>query len=238
MSATSETGLEAIALFESLTSDELKSINQRCRWHRYNAHEVILERDSENRDVFFVIDGTVRVVNYSISGREIAFANVHAGSYFGELSAIDGRPRSASVVAATACRLAALSPEIFRRLVKDHAVLAEQVMMRLAAIVRSCDERIMDLSTLRAVNRVYAEIVRLAEPDIVAPANFVVRPMRTHSEIASRISTTRETVARVLGHLASDGVVERKGKTLYIRDMTRLQQLAAGGEELERDLAR
>ena len=49
--------------------------------------------------------------------------------------------------------------------------------------------------------------------------------MRTHAEIASRVSTTRETVARAMAQLSTAGIVERKGKTLYIRDRERLAHM-------------
>ncbi len=231
-------GLEVIELLSELDPETLRSIEQRCRWHSYGGNAAVLDRNSQNRDVFFVVMGAVRIVNYSTSGREIAFANIRKGGYFGEIAALDGEPRSASVVTIEDCRLASLSPEIFRTLLLDYPEIAVQVTTRLATIIRLCDDRIMDLSTVRAVHRVYAEVVRLAEPDMVAPGNWVVRPMRTHAEIASRISTTRETVARVLGQLATDGIVERKGKTLYIRDHPRLLKLAERGADAEEDLAR
>lgn len=233
-----DAGLEGIELLSGLDSEHLRELAKRCRWYSYRANETVLDRSSDRRDVFFVISGAVRIVNYSSSGREIAFANVRAGGFFGELSAIDGGERSASVVAREASRLASLSPDIFARILREKSDVATRVMMRLAAIIRSCDDRIMDLSTLRAVHRVYSEVLRLAEPDVVAPKNWVVRPMRTHSEIASRISTTRETVARVLSQLAADGIVERKSRTLYIRDHQRLAKLAQSGADLEDGIAR
>ncbi len=49
--------------------------------------------------------------------------------------------------------------------------------------------------------------------------------MPIHGDIASRVSTTRETVARVLSDLAREGVVARSGNTLIIRDVARLEQL-------------
>ncbi len=231
-------GLGSIELLAAVSEEQIRQLEQRCRWLSYSAQETILDRDSDNRDVFFVIDGSVRVVNFSSSGREIAFANVRSGGYFGELSAIDGNARSATVVATAKCRLAAMSPGAFKRLLTDFPKISELVLLRLTTIIRACDDRIMDLSTLRAVHRVYTELVRLVEPDIVAPSNYVIRPMRTHADIASRVSTTRETVARVLSQLASEGVVERKGKTLYIRDMDRLNAMAKFGDEAEQGLAR
>ena len=230
--AKGETGSElgVIEILSDLEPAILGRLDKRCRWYRYAAQEMILDRaESEIHDVFFVIEGAVRIVNYSALGREIAFANIRKGGFFGELAAIDGSPRSASVVAIEECRLASLAPNAFRSVLLDHPEIAVKVILQLATIVRRCDARIMDLSTQRAVHRVHAELLRLAEPDIVAPSNWVVRPMQPHSEIASRVSTTRETVARALSQLAGAGIVERKGKTLYIRDYERLTELVESG---------
>ena len=145
------------------------------------------------------------------------------------MAAIGDAPRSANVVAIEDCRLASLTPATFRRLIVDHPELALGVIERLADIVRRCDRRIMDLSTMGAMNRIYGELVRLAKPDARDRSAMVVRPMRTHSEIASIVSTTRETVARAMAQLASAGIVERKGKTLFIRDPDLLAHLPRAG---------
>ena len=69
------------------------------------------------------------------------------------------------------------------------------------------------------------EILRLAQPDPVMGHNWVVYPLPTQANIASRIGTTRETVARMISRLAAEGIVERKSKSLYIRDRDRLEAL-------------
>jgi CRP-like cAMP-binding protein len=221
-----ERSLSAVALFEGLPAAEVEGLESRCNWSHFAAGEQIIDRDSDNRDVFFVVRGTVQIVNFSTSGREIAFANVEAGGYFGELSAIDGQPRSASVVAVTDCDIGTITPIVFTRILVRNSTVAMRVLQRLANIIRISDDRIMNLSTLRAVQRVYVELLRLTAPDAAVPNLWVIRPMLSHSEIASRASTTRETVARVLGQLALGKIVERKGKALYIRDRTKLERLA------------
>ncbi len=95
--------LDGIRLFESLSPDELHAIERQCVWRHFGANDNILDQDNEDRDVYFVVRGTVQVVNYSMSGRKIAPARIPAGSYFGELAAIDAQPRSANVVAADDC---------------------------------------------------------------------------------------------------------------------------------------
>lgn len=92
--------LDGVAILASLKPDELRNLERRCRWRRCGRNEQILDKDSDDRDVYFVVRGAVQVVNFSLTGREVALARVPAGGFFGELSAIDGKPRSATVVAA------------------------------------------------------------------------------------------------------------------------------------------
>lgn len=81
---TRERSLASIKLLVNLPPDELVMVEQRCRWWRFAPGEQIIDRDSDNRDVFFVVGGQVRIVNFSTSGREIAYATIEPGSYFGE----------------------------------------------------------------------------------------------------------------------------------------------------------
>ncbi|MCG8493292.1 MAG: Crp/Fnr family transcriptional regulator [Sneathiellales bacterium] len=216
--------LDNIELLQDLSADERQKIVALCSWKTYSSNEQILERSSTSRDVFFVVDGSVNVVNYGVSGREVAYATVGAGQYFGELSAIDGKPRSANVIANKKCLLASLSPENFSDFLLQHPEIMMQVMQRLARIIRINDDRILDLSTLGAVQRVCQELLRMAEPDPVTPNSWLIYPMPTQSVIASRVSTTRETVARVLGQLAGDDLVLKKGKNLYLKDKAGIEE--------------
>ena len=215
-----------IRLLASLPAAELAALEQRCRWRRYHAGEQILDRDSATRDVLFISQGRIRVVNYAASGREIAFAVVEAGGHVGELSAIDGEGRSAAVVAVTDCLVGSLSAEAFNALLERHAVVAVALLRHLSRIIRIGDERIAELSVLGAVPRVYRELLRLARPDPVDPNAWRIAELPTQQDIASRVGATRETVARALGQILSAGVVQRRGRILLIRDREMLEELS------------
>ncbi|WP_339632392.1 Crp/Fnr family transcriptional regulator [uncultured Sneathiella sp.] len=210
--------LDKIELLKELTPQERAGIASKCAWRTFGANEQILERSTDSRDMFFVVEGSVNIVNYGVSGREVTYASVGEGQYFGELSAIDGHARSANVVANTRCLLASLSPELFQELLMQNPAIMMSVLQRLVRIIRINDDRILDLSTLGAVQRVCQELLRMAEPDPVTANSWLIYPMPTQSVIASRVSTTRETVARVLGQLSHEGMVLKKGKTLYLKD--------------------
>lgn len=218
--------LAKIALLEGLSEAALTDLARVARWHRFEEGEIIFDRQSDCRGVYLVIEGEVDVVNFSSQGREIAYARVKAGDFFGELSAIDGQPRSANIVAQTDCRIAELSRETFYELLRQQNAVAFRVLEKMVRIIRTADERIMDLATLGAHQRVCIELLRLAKPDPVKPGCWMIYPLPTQAEIAALASTTRETVARVMGQLVDDGLIRKVHKTVYIDSRDNLAELA------------
>ncbi len=169
--------LVKIGLLSDLADKERRNVEKSCSWKHYRSQEQIIDRHSESSDVFFMVTGKVRVVNYSLSGREITFDDVGDGRYFGELAAIDGEPRSASIMALTDCLVAALPAERFREMMARHPEIALKVMRHLSRLVRTSNGRIMDLSTLAANNRVQAELLRMARPSVRSPNMAAIAPM-------------------------------------------------------------
>ena len=184
--------------------------------------------------VYFVIEGTIRVLNYSSSGRVVRFASVGPGGLLGELSAMDGLPRSATVVADQPSFLAKYPAENFRNLVITVPEFAAALIRRMAEVIRGCDEQMMNLAELTASQRVCLQLLRLAEPDPVAPDSWLVYPLPTQAVLAGDAGTTRETVARVLGRLTEQDLIHRKGRSLYIPRPPEIGKL--GGSRGRRDL--
>ena len=218
--------LDGVVLLQSLSDEDRRALELKCMWLVAKEDDQILSPHVANNHVIFIVEGKVAVVNYSLSGREVNYALFEAGEYLGEMAAIDGGERSATVRALTPCKIAALDPQAFQDLLMAYPAIALQVLQKLAKIVRNCDERIMDLATLSAYQRVYSELLKLVRPDPVRPDSWLIYPLPTQAQIASKASTTRETVARVLSQLQQAGITERKAKTLYIRELERLKTLA------------
>ncbi len=217
--------IQGIGLLQELSESELRALSKDCAWRRYAANEQIIDRQSDTNDVFFIIDGRVRVVNYSLSGRVITLDDIEAGGHFGELAAIDEKPRSASVMALMPCFLAVISKSVFIELVKNHSNVALTVMRDLSSVIRKATERIMDLSTLAANNRVHADLLQLASANMTESGDAVISPIPVHGDVASRVSTTRETVARVMGDLTRQGLVERQRDQLLVKDVSQLREM-------------
>jgi len=231
MTAAGNHSLKGIGILGPMSGDGRHKLESLCRWRDVSRDEQIIDRDSDTGDVFFVVRGKVRVVNYSYTGREVSYDDLGAGAVFGELSAIDGAPRSANVVALENTTVAALSPEQFRQSLADNPDFALGVMVRLVEIIRGSTDRIMDLSTLGAYSRVYAEILRLARETCGEENCAAICPVPVHSDVASRAGTTRETVARALSDLSRKGIAKREGDTLLVGDIEQLEEIVEGPGE-------
>ncbi len=220
-----EETLSGIELFQNLSPDDLKALATRCQWRRYTANQQIVGQMDQTTNVFFIVRGKVRAVIYSLSGKEVTFREISAGGMFGEFSAVDGKPRSANVVALTDTLIASMSANVFWEVLRDYPEVSATTLKRLTSQVRFLSERIFEFSTLAVKNRIHAELLRLARDHMRDENTADISPAPTHAHIASRITTHREAVTRELNDLARAGLIERRGRTLIIRDVTQLTRM-------------
>jgi CRP/FNR family cyclic AMP-dependent transcriptional regulator len=221
----SSLGLRDIELLEGLAPEKLDALARQCVWRNYEAGKRIISRNAADRDVYLLVSGRVRITTYSQGGRQVTFRDISAGDIFGEVAALDDKPRSADVIALDSALLASMSPAVFRRLLAEEPLVGARVMTRFAALVRSLSDRVIDLSTLGVQNRIHAEILRLARAAGVARNRARLEPGPKHADIASQVSTYREQVTRELSALARAGILEKDGAAIVVRDVARLEKM-------------
>ena len=217
--------LAKIAPFSGLDAGSLEAVAGACRFERYDARRQIIAYQDESADVFFVVSGVVRVVIHSVTGKEISYRDLEGGEMFGELAAIDGGERSASVVAVTETLLISMPESAFREAIRSHPSVADAVLKRLARLVRLYSQRLYEMRTLDVQSRIRAELVRLAEDAVAADNTAVISPLPTSADLAARVNTRREAVSRELASLTRRGLIERHQKSLTIRDFAGLNEL-------------
>lgn len=237
---TALTGLRAITLLHGLGDDVLAEVARACRFQRVRARQTVMTRADVEHDCCFVIAGRLRVVALSPGGREVSFRDASAGETIGEMAALDGQPRSATVVALQESLLARVRPADLRALLRAHWPVCERMLKHLAGTARSLTERVYELSTLSVQQRLCAELLRLASNGEPAAAGRVVlRPTPSHNDLATRISSYREQVAREMGELARQGLIQRQREhdaqhdrereVIILEDLRRLAERIEGG---------
>ena len=217
--------LSQIAPFTGLDDESLEAVAETCRFERYEAKRQIIAYQDDSADVFFIVSGTVRIVIHGVSGKEISYRDLDAGEMFGELAAIDGEQRSASVVAVAETLLVAMPETAFRDSIRRHPPVADAVLQRLTRLVRLYSQRLYEMRTLDVPSRIRAELVRLAQASVGDNNTATISPLPTSADIAARVNTRREAVSRELASLTRRGFIKRHQKTLLIRDFAGLNEL-------------
>ena len=113
--------LAGVTMLRDLDADERSSLATKCIFRQVAGGEVVLDRFSASAAVYFLVSGSARVVHYVAEDQEITIATIAAGDTIGEISAIDGRGRSATVVAEHDCVVAELPSDAARSFIEDHA---------------------------------------------------------------------------------------------------------------------
>ena len=217
--------LARIGLFRSLEPQKIQLLDTQCIWRRAERNQWIINYQDTNNDVFFVVSGTVRVKIQAISGREVLLREIDAGEFFGELAAIDSRPRTAGIVAVTDVVVAQMPASVFRAAVHAHADVCDQLLALLVDQIRRLATRVNEFTTLDGRHRIYAELLRLSKPLSGKPEHAVVSPPPTHVDLAGRVSIRREAVAREIKALERSGLIVRRRGALVLTDTARLRQM-------------
>ncbi len=190
---------------------------------------MVVARFSAGNAVYFILAGTGRVVHYLPGEDEITIAVVAEGDTVGEIAAIDGFGRSATIIAEDDMTVAEMPRSEFRDLVIAHGEIAFALLFRWASIIRELDDKFSYVSTISPDQRVYSQLVRLARQEQGGENHWTVRDLPSHQELAEWAQTSRESVAAAIAELYRRGIAERRHKSLVIRDYGTLKSLVMSG---------
>ncbi len=221
-----ERTLRHIHLLGAVPPDMLESLERSCEWQHLSADQIVVDRNDDTSDVYFIVKGRVQILDFVRGGREIVLAEMTAGDTFGEMSAVDKKKRSASVLTTETTVVARLNDEKFRQILTTVPDMAMTLLERFVGMVRTLTTKVTALSSLSPHQRVYMELMRLSEPNPKGDGSWIINRLPGHGEIAEQVGADREAVAAAIGELARAKIVERKFKTLVIKDYSRLQMLS------------
>ena len=203
---TARKSLEVIRILGSLHAAEIAALDLRCHWRRVQRKEWLLHQDHVGTDAYFLTDGVLRIIMSTPGGSDVIVADLKAGDYFGEMTAIDGQPQPAGIVAISDATVACMPASVFRQVLHKHPEVIERVLRDFVTRMRSLHQRVSELHTMPIRDRIYAELKRRSRADPIDERRGLVSPVPRHAEIAARVGTRRETVARELKALERAGV--------------------------------
>ncbi len=193
--------LARVPLFADLDDESLRELSAVARKRVFRQGEVIFHRDDPGQVLYIVKEGKVKIALTSPDGQEVSLTVFGAGECFGELSILDGEPRSADAIALERVELYALQRQDFVNVVMNHPKIAVQVMKVISQRLRQADQQIEDLLFLDVYGRVAKKLLELSETHGVPTAQGVRIELRlTQQELASMVGASRESVNKVMGY--------------------------------------
>ena len=218
--------LARVPLFAEFSEHELQALVSHVRRRRYGADEIVFEQHGPGTTFYLIQTGVIKVYLSSPDGRDIVLAILHAGEFFGELSLIDGLPRSASAAALDPAETLEIGRDDFKRMLGEHHEATYKVCAVLARRLRRSDGIIADAAFLDLRTRLAKRLLELAQ-EFGNPQGGTIELTMTlrQQALADLVGVTRESVNRALGALESEGLVSFvRGKITLLRpeDLARL----------------
>ena len=214
--------LASVPLLSGLEPAELTRFAEMTRERTYPKGSVILFEDDPGDSLFLVKSGRVKVVLIGEDGREVILGILTVGDHFGELSLIDGHPRSAHVIAMDDAQLIVLRREDFRRRVVESPKVAWALLVEISRRLRRADEQIGSLVLLDVDGR----IARLLLDAAAESGGETITKRLTHQTIAQMIGASRETVSRALREFQDNGLIAVHRRQITLANRVGLERLA------------
>ncbi len=210
-----------------LTPEERDRVVRDGRRRRFPRGSTLFNEGERSDRVVVLLSGQVKVSYFTENGREVVLAVRSSGDILGELSAIDGEPRSATATALQPVEALILTVGQFRDILCAHPRVALALLEMLSLRLRDADRKRIEFGAYDSVGRVARRLVELAE-DFGVPDREGVRIalVLTQDELAGWVGTSRKSVGNALQWLRERGLVETRRRGITIRDLEALRKRA------------
>lgn len=210
--------LSSARLFAAADQDELTSLVAASFPRRLAKGQVLFVEGERSDHVYVVVSGRLKVLVASPHGGELLLAVLSTGDSVGELSILDGRPRSATAEALEEAQLLAIPAGAVRAVLATSAVLTLAWAQDLALTVRRLTGSAADL--------VFLDLPRRLAKLLVTAGGTEVDLGMSQSEVAARLGVTRQSLNRALSGFTRRGWIHLEGSTVRLSDRAALVRLA------------
>ncbi len=207
--------LSAIPMFADLPPEGLDTLAGMVQYRRYPKGAFIVGQHEVGTAMYLLISGRVKVSVASPEGRELVLSHLEAPAHFGEMSLVDGKPRSSDVIAVTDVELFSLEGKDLSAAIQVQPKLALTLIATLSRRLRHTINRLEDMAFHDATHRVMRVVLNVATAGLETRGVPVVQGM-THYDIATLAGTSRETASRVISQLARAGIVTTQGRKIVV----------------------
>jgi CRP/FNR family cyclic AMP-dependent transcriptional regulator len=211
--------LSGSRLFADLPADVLEVMALAMKRREAAPAEVIFLQTDEESALFAILSGQVRIVIRDADGREHVLRVLGPGEIFGEIAALDGRPRSADAIAVTRCRLLLLERRSLLALIASQPALPIGLIGILCERLRDTTTQVEGLLFHTLSERLASALLGLRKSETSALINV------TQTELSHLTGVTRESVNKKLRTWQAAALVELQPGRVRIVDADGLKRL-------------
>lgn len=217
--------LSALGLFAGIARADAEQLAAVSYVRRLARGQILFVAGEPSDHLHVVRSGLLKVITTSPRGDEFVLSTVGPGHTLGELSVLDGRPRSADVVAADPSELIAVPAAAVRTLLDHDPAALRAFAVELAANVRRLTGAMSDIVFLDLPRR----LAKLLATSAVRGADGVhrVELPGNQSVLATQLGVSRQSLNKALNGLASRGWVEVDGRHVVLRNVGALARFVA-----------
>lgn len=197
--------LKGNELFKNLNPGDLTRLASLVTVKTAPKNAYVINEGDDSSAMYLIKSGKVDVIVNNEDGKKMILTTLVEGDHFGELSLIDGAPRSATVVALEKCEFIVLHRDSFFTLLKDNNEFAIDVIKYLCKQLRFVTNTAQDIALLATYERVRKLIYSLSKTDENGALQTTL-PL-THEKIADRIGAGRERVCQILNGLKAGNYI-------------------------------
>ena len=221
--------LSKTPLFSSLRAKELETLAARATERPMRAGEVLFRRSEPGSSMVAILAGEVRIVLPGSEGRDQVLRVLRAGEVFGEVALLDGRTRTADVVAETRGRLLIVERRDLLLTLQDDPDLALRIIILLCDRLRANNWLLEAMLFHDAAARLASTLLMLAA------GRPGLRVDITQRALGEMVGSARETVNKKLREWQAAGLLALEPGRVTVLDRPGLQLLAPGAETIGED---
>lgn len=212
---------------DALTPDERRALLQLGRRRRFPRGAALFREGERSDGVFLVLEGRVKISYFTDEGREVVLSVRGPGDLLGELSTLDGEPRSASGTAMGTVEAILVPAEAFLAFVEAHLRVGLVLLRMLSRRLREATRRRIEYGTYDTLGRVARRLLELAEEGTATRGAGIEIPLRlSQEELAGWVGASREAVSRALRLLRQRGWVATHRRGVVILELEALRRRA------------
>jgi CRP/FNR family cyclic AMP-dependent transcriptional regulator len=217
--AVNTTILKTVPLFSLFSDHELGTLFPAIQHRSYPRHSFMLRAGEKTDALYIILSGRAKVVIDDGDGREVTLTTIGPSEFFGEMSLVDEKPRSASVEALEPCEVLYISKPAFMACMKDNFDAAMLMLRNVIGRLREADRKIASL----ALMDVHGRVARLIM-DVAKDVNGMWVVDTGSEEMARMVGASREMVSRVLKEMRDGGLIRRDKRKIIVLDRASMDQ--------------